>query len=325
MVDVAIKIAAINALQSHHIVIPRVSSLIRKRDDKFNANADKSSLFRVPLSIVVDRCPIRKGDMILPRFVVEITERLHDWLGTEGLFRVNGSNVRMQRMQASISQGLPIETTAVVHDLTGVLKHFLRELPTPLLSHWLYPIFIQAYQLAPTDRPRAILLLVLLLPKVNIDMLLYLMTLLNAIVSFPGSKMSAGNLAAIFTPNILRPLDEDEKTMNRSKLTTDLELANHASSVGIVEVLITHFKDIGRVPLDIVRASASIDNTFASNKWKELHSDPPKKGIFPCCSTPVEEEDALVSSRKPPVDRSEEARGSSKATLDLIHGNSPVN
>lgn len=319
--NINVKVAVINALQGLRIIVPRVSSVIRKREDKSNSNADKTSLFHVPLAIVVDRCPIRKADLILPRFVVEITERLNEWLGTEGLFRVNGSNVRMQRMEHSISQGLPIESTAVVHDLTGVLKHFLRELPTPLLSHWLYPVFIQAYQLSPAERPRAILLLVLLLPKVHIDMIQYLMALMNAIVTYPGSKMSAGNLAAIFAPNILRPLDDDEKSVGKRKqLTSDLELANHTSSVGVVELLITHYKDVGRVPQEIVRAQP-YEFSVAMAKWNALHSDPPKKGFFPCCSSPVEEEETSPLSTKKPVDRSEEQRRSSKATLDLIHHN----
>ena len=104
------------------------------------------------------------------------------------------------------------------------------------------------------------------------------MNLLHDVVSFPGSKMSAGNLSAIFTPNILRPLDEDEKTMKRASVTTELELANHQHSVGVVELLITNFREIGRVPVEITRMAKDMDAIEATAIILKLRQDPPKKG-----------------------------------------------
>lgn len=321
MDDPKINVAIINQLASaNNLVVPRIKPFILKREQKCDREADKTSLFKVPLHIVLDRCPIRKGEMILPRFVVEISERLHDFLGTEGLFRVNGSNARMQILQAAISQGLPIESQVVIHDLTGILKHFLRELPTPLLSHWLYPVFMQAYQLPVADRLRVILLLVLLLPKTHVDMLQYLMALLHDIVAFPGSKMSPSNLAAIFTPNILRPLDVDEKTHKRAKMTTDLELANHTTSVGIVELLIVNYKAIGKVPADISKLAGTYNFEAAAKQWGALRTEPPKRGLFSCCNPPPEEGPALVEPTTPTTPKRNDDRRTSKAALDLIHG-----
>ena len=60
--------------------------------------------------------------------------------------------------------------------------------------------------------------------------------------------MSAPNLAAIFTPNILKPLDE-----HGAVTVGQLELQNHAICVSLVEFLIENFDKIGSAPPHIVR------------------------------------------------------------------------
>ena len=83
--------------------------------------------------------------------------------------------------------------------------------------------------------------------------------------------MSASNLAAIFTPNILRPAEE-----SHSGTSTELELANHASSVTVVEILITHHDQIGIPPLDVSRIAQDFDEAKSKASYNKLIQPKPK-------------------------------------------------
>ncbi len=101
------------------------------------------------------------------------------------------------------------------------------------------------------ERLRAVLLVCLELPTAHLHTLRFLLNMLAAVVSQPGSKMTPSNLAAILTPNILRPGDENPRTMERAATTSEEELANHASCCGVVELLIVHHAVVGMVPREI--------------------------------------------------------------------------
>lgn len=161
----------------------------------------------------------------------------------------------MKKAQASIDSGGDVDSPSV-HDVAGLLKQFLRELPDPLLTYCLYPSFVQAQNLpGPMQRSEALLLLCLELPDAHFQVTKFVMHLLYDVVHAPGSLMSAPNLAAIFTPNVLRP--EDEK---HSSTTGERELANHAACVSIVEFLIEHHEMIGTAPLSVQRRSLELES-----------------------------------------------------------------
>jgi hypothetical protein len=151
------------------------------------------------------------------------------------------------RDQAQVDNGGNVDGN--VHDVAGLLKLFLRELPEPLLTFRLYDSFIRAFNL-PNMRQRseAVLLLCLELPDANLNTLKFLMQLLYDIVHSEGSLMTEFNLAAIFSPNILK----SEET-SKSSTTTELELINHSATVGIVEFLIENHWQIGIVPPHVQR------------------------------------------------------------------------
>jgi hypothetical protein len=75
-------------------------------------------------------------------------------------------------------------------------------------------------------------MLCLLLPTSHLYTLSFLMRLFHDIAEEDANQMSASSLASILTPNLLRPPAE------RTATTSERELANHASCVGIVEMLI---------------------------------------------------------------------------------------
>ena len=73
---------------------------------------------------------------------------LLQFLEEEGLFRIPGSLSEVKRLKSGFEAGLWDLTDRVrdPHAVAGTLKCYLRELPEPLLSHALYPQWIDASQ-----------------------------------------------------------------------------------------------------------------------------------------------------------------------------------
>jgi hypothetical protein len=87
-------------------------------------------------------------------------------LKEEGLYRVSGSQSAYQELKLCYDTGSPVDfEDACVHDLTGLLKMYLRELPEPLITHALHSSFMGAV----TDKPdvESFKKLLMKLPDVN--------------------------------------------------------------------------------------------------------------------------------------------------------------
>lgn len=65
---------------------------------------------------------------------------------TEGIFRISGSITDIQQMRKDYDQGKPPpwQKCENVHNATGLLKLFLRELPEPLMTYEKYDEYIEA-------------------------------------------------------------------------------------------------------------------------------------------------------------------------------------
>lgn len=140
----------------------------------------------------------------------------------EGLFRKTGAVSRQNELRLHIQQDKPLEleqTGFSAHDCATVFKSFLAELPEPLLTDAHYPAHLQIAPLcqALTERTQATLerqqhllnsvqLLLLLLPEEHRELLQHIMEMLHAVALHESSnKMSAENLATLFTPHLICP------------------------------------------------------------------------------------------------------------------------
>ncbi|KAK9878393.1 hypothetical protein WA026_021701 [Henosepilachna vigintioctopunctata] len=168
----------------------------------------------------------------------------------EGIFRRTGSLSRQNELKSLLNRGIKIDLesgTFSVHDCASVLKQFLSELPDPLLTECHFPAYCQIAELCgviqkPTQEEKlleALQLILLLLPPENKVLLRDILNLLHLTASFESSnKMSADNLATLFTPHLLCP----------RKLSAEQLHQNSQNLCGIIAFMILHCGAIFKIP-----------------------------------------------------------------------------
>ncbi|XP_058451434.1 serine-rich adhesin for platelets [Malaya genurostris] len=136
----------------------------------------------------------------------------------EGIFRKTGSLSRQTELKNALVQGIPIcleNGDFTAHDCASVLKSFLADLSEPLLTELYYSAYCQVAEFCHSkdcvtvreDRLlNAIQLLFLLLPKENSTLLQCIIDMLHTTIQHEAmNKMSADNLATLFTPHLICP------------------------------------------------------------------------------------------------------------------------
>ncbi|KAH8401912.1 hypothetical protein KR009_008663, partial [Drosophila setifemur] len=162
-----------------------------------------------------------------PGFLMHLQElkeflMLEKNLTQEGLFRKGGAVSRQNELRLHIQHDKPLDLELAgfsAHDCATVFKSFLSELPEPLLTDAHYPAHQQIAPLcqalngqvpANAERQQHLLssvqLLLLLLPEEHRELLQHIIEMLHAVAEHEKSnKMSAENLATLFTPHLICP------------------------------------------------------------------------------------------------------------------------
>uniref|UniRef100_A0A674IU23 Rho-GAP domain-containing protein n=1 Tax=Terrapene triunguis TaxID=2587831 RepID=A0A674IU23_9SAUR len=239
---------------------------------------------------------------------------------TEGLFRKSGSFVRLKTLKSQLDHGENCLPAALPCDVAGLLKQFFRELPEPILPTDLQEALFKAQHLENEEKNTATVLLSCLVSDRTIDTLRYFFNFLrNVSLRSNENKMDSSNLAVIFAPNLLHSSDNEKMSVN-----TEKKLRLQAA---VVQTLIDHAADIGRVPefiLEKIPAMLGIDaldSTPSLKGYEESESPSQCKrrrrrsvGVFPSV-TPL----ILTPStkRKLPTDSSQGF--SSKKRRSLKH------
>ncbi|XP_077990065.1 rho GTPase-activating protein 18-like isoform X1 [Glandiceps talaboti] len=231
----------------------------------------ESGLFGVPLPLLVENDRKRVPNTRTPLLFQQMLEYLEEGcLNDEGILRVPGSTARMKTLKKDLeSQYLNgcLEfdfKNYRGHDVAGLLKQFLRELPVPLLTME----YIQAFAMVESmpDRKQqiqALNLLILILPKVYRNTLKRLLQFLSKLVAREcQNKMSVINVAMIIAPNLFVV-----KSYTKSMDTLEMQMA--AGTSNVVRMLINYQDVLWMVPSFMVLQLRHVNETARRTENKK--------------------------------------------------------
>ncbi|XP_011949974.1 PREDICTED: GEM-interacting protein isoform X1 [Cercocebus atys] len=193
----------------------------------------------------------------VPFVVTKCTAEIeHRALDVQGIYRVSGSRVRVERLCQAFENGRALVELSgnSPHDVSSVLKRFLQELTDPVVPFHLYDAFISLAKTlhadpgddpgTPSPSPEVICSLKTLLvqlPDSNYNTLRHLVAhLFRVAARFMENKMSANNLGIVFGPTLLRPPDSP-RAAGAIPVTCLLDSGHQAQ---LVEFLIVHYEQI---------------------------------------------------------------------------------
>ncbi|XP_068919655.1 rho GTPase-activating protein 40 isoform X4 [Petaurus breviceps papuanus] len=169
----------------------------------------ENRLFGVPLSTLLETdqkvVPNTQVPLILQALLSCLEKR---GLDTEGILRVSGSQTRIksleQKLEREFYAGLFNWDEVHQNDASGLLKRFIRELPTPLLTAEYLPAFTVVQNIPDLkQRLQALNLLILILPEANRNTLKALLEFLRKVVAREkNNKMSLWNVSMVIAPNL---------------------------------------------------------------------------------------------------------------------------
>lgn len=150
----------------------------------------------------------------IPYIVEHAIKIIEDkYLDTEGIFRLSGSQTRIDKLKSEFNSGVQVDLSTIAdpHTVTGILKLYFRELPEPLMTYDLYESFVTAQQERdPNKRLRYLRHLISCLPKVNRATLKFLIQFLAIVEKHSEvNKMASHNLATVFAPNLLKQREDN--------------------------------------------------------------------------------------------------------------------
>ncbi|KAM9789940.1 rho GTPase-activating protein 29-like [Neosynchiropus ocellatus] len=194
---------------------------------------------------------------IIKKCTSEIESRA---LNIKGIYRVNGAKSRVEKLCQAFENGKDLVELSELspHDISNVLKLYLRQLPEPLILYRFYNDFIglaKEYQRVMVDEadplnctqktegPSALLHQVVLrirdllrqLPAANYKTMRHLIAHLSRVNDqAEENKMTASNLGIIFGPTLVKPRQTDAQVSLSS-------LVDYPFQALMVELLVRHF------------------------------------------------------------------------------------
>ncbi|XP_032068099.1 GEM-interacting protein isoform X2 [Thamnophis elegans] len=180
----------------------------------------RASLFGIDFSDVPRDFP-EEVPFIVMKCTSEIETRA---LGVQGIYRISGAKARMERLCQAFENGRRLVELSEhsPHDITGVLKHFLKELSSPVLPFKLYEDFMafsrnlqKSGASSETDPIKTAKDLLSKLPATNYNTIRHLIAHLYRVSeSYQENKMSPNNLGIIFGPTLIRPPCNNDVSMS---------------------------------------------------------------------------------------------------------------
>ncbi|NXG07754.1 TAGAP protein, partial [Sakesphorus luctuosus] len=261
----------------------------------------KITLFGQPLAIICGE------DDTLPQPVQDLLAVLYmKGPSTEGIFRKAANEKARKELKEDLNKGENVDLKSKsVHLLAVVLKDFLRNIPSKLLSADLYEKWMQALE-KPSKQEKIEELKEVAdkLPKPNLILLKHLLSLLHHISqNAETNRMDSSNLAICVGPNMLSPeMDntlplEVQKEMN-DKVTVLVEfLINNCSEIFEEDIA---FPVCALAEESPEHTDSSTEQLCAAHQNDSAYDSPdPEAEGSPCTSEQPKGRNTSVSRRHP--------------------------
>ncbi|XP_072853064.2 rho GTPase-activating protein 40 isoform X2 [Pogona vitticeps] len=215
-----------------------------KRNKAVKRKGAEHKLFGVPLGTLLENDQKLLPNTRIPLILQALLSCLEKkGLETEGILRVSGSQSRIksleQKLENEFYTGFFHWDEVHQNDVSGLLKRFIRELPTPLLTAEYLPAFSAVQNIPDTkQRLQALNLLILILPEPNRNTLKALLEFLRLVVSRERrNKMNLWNVSTVIAPNLFM----HKGLPNKIPEGKEKQLAEGAAD--IVQMMI-HYQDL---------------------------------------------------------------------------------
>lgn len=182
----------------------------------------RDRVFGIPLADLLEREGRQNGVPKVVEDIVNYFDSHQEMIQIEGIFRQSGLKEVIEDFKAKYNQREKVDLAQAKtpHDISGLLKMFIRELPEPLFPFNTYTKLMNLYDELngpvgdPT--PRGLLALTEIceaLPKANANLLQYLCAFLSKVTNHSEvNKMTSHNISIVFGPNVIRPAVETIET-----------------------------------------------------------------------------------------------------------------
>ncbi|KAF2262172.1 rho-type GTPase-activating protein-like protein 2 [Lojkania enalia] len=179
-------------------------------------NNSSSNLVGEPPSVLFGsdltaRCEFEKRVIpgVVSRCIEEVELRGMD---VEGVYRKSGGTGQQNQVRSGFENSNEYDISDPdldIHAITSVLKNYFRRLPVPLITFDVYDPFLNAGQIKDEEeKPKAMVAAVNALPRAHRDCLQFLVFHLSRVMAHADENlMTPLNLAVVFAPTIMRPLE----------------------------------------------------------------------------------------------------------------------
>ncbi|KAL1651725.1 Rho-type gtpase-activating protein [Didymella pomorum] len=157
------------------------------------------------------RCEFEKGMIpgVVTRCISEVELRGMD---VEGVYRKSGGSSQVNQVRSGFEAKADYDISDPdldIHSITSALKNYFRRLPVPLITFDVYDQFLEAGQLEDSAaQAKALSEAIKEIPKAHRDTLQFLVFHLSRVIEHQDENlMTPLNLAVVFAPTIMRPMD----------------------------------------------------------------------------------------------------------------------
>jgi len=162
----------------------------------------------------------------------------------EGIFRVSGNQAEIKQLKKKMIKGDSVDLSKIyIHNVAGILKSALAEMPDCLFTVAKYNDFVQTTKMEDKNaRGIAIRAILASVPPRNKELIIKFMFFINEVrKNFQVTKMDTKNLSIIFAPILLRQAELSDEPLKGGSSTEDF-LKETNIAVKVVTDIIENFE-----------------------------------------------------------------------------------